>query len=77
MVHSVGLAMEKEKENHEMMEKNENPQMEEFACLGVKFQKACEVRVIWSEACELTVKFPFEIPPHFLPSPTRPRLSHF
>jgi hypothetical protein len=53
--------MEKEKENHEMMEKNENPQMEEFACLGVKFQKACEARVIWSEACELRVKFPFEI----------------
>jgi hypothetical protein len=35
----------------------ENPQIEEFACLGVKFRKACELRVISREACEDRVKF--------------------
>jgi hypothetical protein len=35
----------------------ENPQVEEFACLGFKFRKACELRVISREACEDRVKF--------------------
>jgi hypothetical protein len=35
----------------------EDPQIEEFACLGVKFRKACDPRVISREACEDRVKF--------------------
>jgi hypothetical protein len=41
--------------------------MEEFACL--EFRKACEPRVIWSEALEDRVKFQNS-------SPSHPRSGH-
>jgi hypothetical protein len=37
--------------------RGENLRIEEFACLEVKFQKACELRVISREAYEDRVKF--------------------
>lgn len=49
IIDSVGLDMENEKENHEMMTKIEKPRIEEFACLGIKFQMGCEFRIISGE----------------------------
>jgi hypothetical protein len=37
--------------------RGENLRIEEFVCIGVKFQKACELRVISREAYEDRVKF--------------------
>jgi hypothetical protein len=49
--------MEKKIENHEMMKKIENPPNQSVRTPRVKFQKACELRVISGEACEDRVKF--------------------
>jgi hypothetical protein len=56
-IHSVMLEMEKKKENNEVMNKSETPQIKEVRVSGVKFRKSCELRVISDEACDDRVKF--------------------